>query len=198
MNGASTLWRPRELQERQNIPADSTGLLQATHTGTKWPRWSSKYSRMMIKTEWRSKVVAAVWGTEATPAIFFRDDLKKRIKRITASWRNRCFGIMDDHPVHTIAYPYPISKWMFSQNFLFKSSLLLNGKCGIQVCLPTISDELCLLFCLNPSSICTVWSSSTLTCPIHWIWHRQSTSCSRKYRRSWLASNWQRRGDLQE
>ena len=50
-----------------------------------------------MKTEEKAKVVAAVWGTEmiqflAALAIFHQDDLKKRMNRIKATWRNRCFG----------------------------------------------------------------------------------------------------------
>ena len=47
--------------------------------------------------------------------------------------------------------PYQTStlpKWMFPQKLLFKSSLLLNGKCSIQVRPPTNSGDLCLLFYL--------------------------------------------------
>ena len=36
----------------------------------------------------------------------------------------------------------PMSKWMFSKNFLFKSSLLLNSKCIIQVRPLNNSDDL--------------------------------------------------------
>ena len=44
-------------------------------------------------------------------------------------------------------------KWMFSQKLLFKSSLLQNGKCGIQVRPPNNSDDLCLTFCLYAYSM---------------------------------------------
>ena len=60
----------------------------------------------------------------------------------------------NDLPVYTIPnHHHP--KWMFFENIFFKSSLLLNGYCGIQVHPPTSNDELCLLFCIhtvNPSS----------------------------------------------
>ena len=49
------------------------------------------------------------------------------MNRIAATWRNGCFGGKDDHLVFTIP------KWMFSLRLWFKSSLLLNGSCGIQV-----------------------------------------------------------------
>ena len=68
--------------------------------------------RRRIKTEEKAKVVAGVWGTKfikflAALAIFHQDDLKKRVNRITATWRNGCFGKMDDHPVpHTKPPPY--------------------------------------------------------------------------------------------
>ena len=60
--------------------------------------------------------------------------LKKRMNRIKATWWNGCFEkwmIIRFTPYQTTSLP----KWMFSpKNVLpFKSSLLLNGKCGIQV-----------------------------------------------------------------
>ena len=59
------------------------------------------------QTEVKTKCVAAVWGTKliqflAALAIFLQNDLTKRMNRITATWRNGCFGKMDDHLVHTI------------------------------------------------------------------------------------------------
>ena len=53
-------------------------------------------------------------------------------------------------PYQTTTLP----KWMFSQKLLFKSSLLLNSKCCIQVSSPNSCDNLCLFFCLYPSSLC--------------------------------------------
>ena len=35
------------------------------------------------------------------------NDLKKRIIRITATYKNGCFGKIDDHPVHTITDHHP-------------------------------------------------------------------------------------------
>ena len=77
-------------------------------------------------------VVAAVWGTElikflAALAIFHQDDLKNRINRITATWRNGCFGKMDDLPVHTIPNHQHTKMDVLKKKLLFKSSLLLNG-----------------------------------------------------------------------
>ena len=54
--------------------------------------------------------------------------------------------------------PHPtttLPKRMFIQKLVFKSSLPLNGQCGIQVCPPT-SDDLCLLFYL----ILLLWSQA--------------------------------------
>ena len=42
---------------------------------------------------------------------------------------------------------------MFSQKLFFKSSLLLNGSCSIQVRSPTRSGDHCFLFCFYPSSM---------------------------------------------
>ena len=42
-----------------------------------------------------------------------------------------------------------LSKWFISQKLFFKSSLLLNGSCSLQVRPLNSSDDLCLLFCPN-------------------------------------------------
>ena len=72
---------------------------------------------------------------------------------------------MKDHPLTPYQTPtHP--KWMFSQKLLFKSSFLLNGYCGIQVCPPNNSDDICLLFCIYPSYMtnqCTFDSSFFLS-----------------------------------
>ena len=75
------------------------------------------------------KVVAAVWGTElikffAALAIFQTDELKKRMNIITATWRNGCFGKIDDHPGHTIPNRH-LNKMDVFPKLLFKSSLLM-------------------------------------------------------------------------
>ena len=115
--------------------------------------------RRTLKTEGKAKVVAAVWGTElikflATLAIFHQDDWKKRMSRITATWRNGFFGrmIIRFTPYQTTTLP---AKWrIFQKTFVQNvSSLLLNSQCGIQVRSPTNSDDLCLLFWLDPSSM---------------------------------------------
>ena len=49
-----------------------------------------------------------------------------------------------------------LPKWMFSQKNFFKSSLPLNGWCGIQVFRPIYKRRplrLCLHFCIYPSSM---------------------------------------------
>ena len=58
---------------------------------------------------------------------------------------------MDEQAVHTTPATF-LPKWMFSQKLFFKLSLPLNGQCGIQVCSPTSSDDLCLPFCICTSS----------------------------------------------
>ena len=70
------------------------------------------------------KVVTTVWGTELiqffaalATCIFHQDDSKKRMDRMTASWRNGCLGKMDDHLVHTIYKTTTVPKWMFSEIF---------------------------------------------------------------------------------
>ena len=89
-------------------------------------------TRRRIKTEEKTKVVAAVWGTEffqflAALDIIQEDDFEKRMNRIMSTWRNGCFENMDDPTVYTIPNHYTLLKWMYSIKCLFKSSLLLNG-----------------------------------------------------------------------
>ena len=82
--------------------------------------------------------------------IFHPDDLKKRINRkngYLAEWM-----IIRFTPYQTTTQ----SKWMFFRNILFKSCLMLNGWCGIQVYVPqptTMTFGFCLLFCLYSSSL---------------------------------------------
>ena len=71
--------------------------------------------RIRLNTEEKAKVVAAAWGTAlilllAALAILHQDDLKKRMNRIMATWRNRCFEQNDDHPVHTIPNYHPLNQ----------------------------------------------------------------------------------------
>ena len=49
-----------------------------------------------------------------------------------------------------------LPKWIVFKKLLFKSSLLLNGQCCIQVRPPKSIDDLCLLFCINPSYMVVV------------------------------------------
>ena len=58
-------------------------------------------------------------------------------------------------PYQTTTLP----KWMFKQKLLFKSSLLLNCWCGIQVCPPNNINDLCLLF-----FILLLWVSGSCLC----------------------------------
>ena len=60
------------------------------------------------------------------------------MNRRTDAWQNGCFK-------------------KFFQKLFFKSSLLLNSLCGIQVRPPTSSDDICLLFCLFH----VLWSCSS-------------------------------------
>ena len=84
----------------------------------------------------------------AAQAILHRDDVKKRMNRLMATWWNGWFT-----PHQTTTLP----NWIFSQKPVFKSTLLQNGQSFIQVHPPTNSDDLCLLFCIYPSSI---WQKS--------------------------------------
>ena len=65
------------------------------------------------------------------------------------SWQNGCYKKMNDHLVYTTPNHLALPNWMFLQIFFpFTSSMLLNGKSGIQVRPSNSSDDLCLLFCL--------------------------------------------------
>ena len=73
--------------------------------------------RRRIKTEVKAKVVAAAWGAEliqflAALAVLHQDDLKKRINKIKAAWRNGC-----------------LKTWMIIKPSHYQngSALLLNG-----------------------------------------------------------------------
>ena len=103
-----------------------------------------------IYTEEEAKVVAAVQGTEfikflAALQIQRQDDLKKRIDRKVDICRIGALEkwmIFKFTPHQTITLP----KWMF-----FKSSLLLHGIRPLNS-----RDDLCLLCCINPSSMTEV------------------------------------------
>ena len=91
------------------------------------------------QTEEKAKVVAAVWGTEliqflATLDIFYQDDFEKKDEYRLLGRRDalKKLRIILFTSYQTTTLP----KWMFSQKLLFKSSLLLNSKCGIQVYIP--------------------------------------------------------------
>ena len=62
--------------------------------------------RRRINTEEKEKVVPAAWGMEliqflSALANLHQDDLKKRMNKIMATWRNGCFEKMEDNPFHT-------------------------------------------------------------------------------------------------
>ena len=103
----------------------------------------------------------------AALAIFHQDDLKKRMMRITASWRNGCFGNMNDHLVHTIPNHHPSKMDVLPKPFF---QIILAAKCLVRhssryllyLCPPTNSDDHCILFCFNPSSmVIHIWPGSS-------------------------------------
>ena len=64
-------------------------------------------------------------GTEfiklfAAPAVYLApwDDLKKRMNRITATWRSGCLNKMDDHLVHTTPNHHPTKMDVHPKTFL--------------------------------------------------------------------------------
>ena len=87
--------------------------------------------RRRINTEEKATVFASAWGTEliqflAALAILHQDDLKKRMNRIKATWRNEMLWKMDEQPVRTTPPNHQPYQSGYLPN-LFKSSLLLNG-----------------------------------------------------------------------
>ena len=83
----------------------------------------SAMHRIRINTEGKAKVVAAALGTElinflVTLTILHQDDLKKRMNRIAATWRNGCFDKMDDHPVRTTPNHHPPKMDVLPKMFL--------------------------------------------------------------------------------
>ena len=60
--------------------------------------------RIGLNTDDKAKVVA--------------DDLKKRMKRIAATWRNECFEKLAIHPVHTTPNHHPSKMDVLPKTFL--------------------------------------------------------------------------------
>ena len=111
--------------------------------------------RRRIKTEEKAKVVAVFcMGTElvqflAALAIFHQDYLKKRTKRTTASCgmdalekRKIILFTPNHHPTKRDVLPKTFDHFILTAKWLVRHSSMS----------PTNSDDLCLLFCLNPSS----------------------------------------------
>ena len=90
--------------------------------------------RIGLNTDDKAKVVA--------------DDLKKRMKRIAATWRNECFEKMAIHPVHTTPNHRP-SK----MDVLPKNSVQIIIAVTSSIRPPSNSDDLGLLVCIYPSSM---------------------------------------------
>ena len=51
-------------------------------------------------------------------AILHQDDFKKRMNRITATWRNECFERMDDQQAHTTLNHHPPKMDVLQKTFL--------------------------------------------------------------------------------
>ena len=117
--------------------------------------------RRMINTKEKAKVVDAVWGPElleflAALEILHQDVLKNGWRVNT--WRNGCFGKMDDHLVHTIPNHHQLKMDVFSKSFTsIHPCCKITTACGIQVRPPNNSGDLYLLFC----QILLKWQSGT-------------------------------------
>ena len=93
--------------------------------------------RRRINTEEKANIVAFVWGTELIQflvelSIFHQDDLKKVM--------NSSYSSFCPHVIH------PILKIILVQNSQ-------RGKEMNRFCPPNSCVDLCLLFCLYPSSV---------------------------------------------
>ena len=98
-------------------------------------RWSATQlskageHRRRISTEEKAKVIATVWGTEKIQflvALAIQDDVKKRMNRIKATWRNGCFDKTDVHPVHYMSNHQPSKMDVLPKTFV-QTSLLHYG-----------------------------------------------------------------------
>ena len=95
-------------------------------------------------------------GNDSIPAaiaIFHQADLKKRMNRRTATWRNGCFKRMFDHPVRTIPNHHPTKKDVLPK---FVVQIILAAKWLVwhfKYVFQAKSEDLCRLFCLYPSSM---------------------------------------------
>ena len=83
--------------------------------------------------------------------------------------------VLVDLPVPT-PHQITIQKWMFFQQLFLKSSLLLNGSCGIRVSPSKSSDNLCLLFFKKPPSMFeTIYDNINLEIcrddAVYWCYH---------------------------
>ena len=88
--------------------------------------------------------------------IFQQADFEKRMNRIKATWRNGClhffqlscllYTIPNHQPTKTDVLPKSSHQNILAAKWL--------GEHSSTACPPTSSDDLCLLFCLSPSSIC--------------------------------------------
>ena len=83
--------------------------------------WAYKKDKDRREHRREGKVVAAVWGTElnqflAALAILHKDDLKKMMNRIKATWGNECFEKKWMTIRFTSYETATLPKWMF-RNF---------------------------------------------------------------------------------
>ena len=112
--------------------------------------------RRQIYTEEKAKVVAAVWGTEliqllAAQAILHQYDLKNRM--------NSYFSSFHPDAIYPFLYIIRVQLILF---FISSWCKIASAERNNQFCPSNSSEELCLLFCLYPSSMCTVHTVCTM------------------------------------
>ena len=101
-----------------NVEKLATELVQHTSiVGTCSNTYMIYPQPIKIRQKGKQRSSLLVGGTEqiqlhAALAIWCQNDLQKRVNRRLNTWRNGCFGKMDDHPVHTTPNHHP-PKWMF-------------------------------------------------------------------------------------
>ena len=126
-----------------------------------WIPWHRTRRIYMYRREGKGRRCCV--GTEliqflAALAIFHQDVLKERMNRIKATWRNRCFKKVDDHPVHTIPNHHPTKMDVLPQTLvqiiLSAKLLVLHSSTSPQPAATTFafSSVFVLLLCLAPKN----------------------------------------------
>ena len=107
-----------------NVEKLATELVQHTSiVGTCSNTYMIYPHPIKIRQKGKQRSSLLVGGTEqiqlhAALAIWCQNDLQKRVNRRLNTWRNGCFGKMDDHPVHTTPNHHPLKMDVLPKTFL--------------------------------------------------------------------------------